>query len=157
MSFLVFALFQYFYAGSPEDLPSTRTLESIAHRRVHQDFHRENLDNNTCTASRIYKPTHNYLENRLESIQAAFDYGATIVEIDVRPTKEKKLVVFHDYTLECRINGNGNVWDHSLDDLRKMDVGYGCTYDNGKTYPFRGKGVGKIRTLDEILNHSMDS
>jgi glycerophosphoryl diester phosphodiesterase len=31
-----------------------------------------------------------------------------------------------------------------------LDIGYGYTH-NGKTYPFRGKGVGKIRTLSEVL------
>jgi glycerophosphoryl diester phosphodiesterase len=36
-----------------------------------------------------------------------------------------------------------------------LDIGYGYTYD-GKTYPFRGKGVGKIRTLTEILKQFPD-
>jgi glycerophosphoryl diester phosphodiesterase len=152
ISFLVFASFQYLYVGSYEDLPIKNTFEIVAHRGVHQDFHRENLDNHTCTASRIFKPTHGYIENTIESIQAAFDYGATIVEIDIRPTKDKKLVVFHDYGLECRTNGKGKVWENSLDDLRKLDIGYGYTYDGGRTYPFRGKGIGKIKTLDEVLS-----
>ena len=150
--FVLFALFQYLYTGSPEDLPKKNSLEVIAHRGVHHDFHRENLDDHTCTASRIYKPTHSYIENTIESIQAAFDFGATIVEIDIRPTKDKQLVVFHDDGLECRTDGKGKVWDSSLDDLRKLDIGYGYTYDGGKTYPFRGKGIGKIQTLDEVLN-----
>jgi glycerophosphoryl diester phosphodiesterase len=151
LSFLLFTLFQYLYVGSPESLPKKNSFEVIAHRGVHHDFHRENLDDHTCTASRIYKPTHNYIENTVESIQAAFDYGATIVEIDIRPTKDKQLVVFHDYALECRTNGKGKVRDSSLDDLRKLDIGYGYTYDGGKTYPFRGKGIGKIKTLNEVL------
>ena len=154
--FLVFACFQYLYVGSPEDVSKKDSFEVIAHRGVHHDFHKENLDNHTCTASRIYKPTHNYIENTIDSIQAAFDYGATIVEIDIRPTKDKRLVVFHDYGLECRTNGKGKVWEHSLDDLRKLDVGYGYTHDGGKTYPFRGKGIGKIKTLDEVLERFPD-
>ncbi|MCU7937109.1 MAG: glycerophosphodiester phosphodiesterase [Candidatus Thiodiazotropha sp. (ex Dulcina madagascariensis)] len=153
---IVFLLFQYFYAGSPHRLPRKDFVEVIAHRGVHQTFHKENLDNHTCTASRIYKPTHNYLENTIESIQAAFEYGATMVEIDIRPTKDKHLVVFHDYGLECRTDGKGKIWDHSLDEIRKLDIGYGYTYDGGKTYPFRGKGVGKIKTLSEILNYFPD-
>jgi glycerophosphoryl diester phosphodiesterase len=153
VSLLAFVTFQYFNIGSPEDIPTNIVFEIVAHRGVHHDFHRENLDDHTCTASRIYKPTHSYLENTIESIRAAFEYGATIVEIDIRPTKDKKLVVFHDYALECRTNGKGKVWDYSLDELRKLDIGYGYTYDDGMTYPFRGKGVGKIKTLDEILKH----
>jgi glycerophosphoryl diester phosphodiesterase len=155
----LFALvsFQYFYTGSPEDLSKNDgSFDIIAHRGVHHDFHRDNLDNHTCTATRIFEPTHSYIENTVESIQAAFDYGATIVEIDIRPTKDKKLVVFHDYSMECRTDGKGNVWDNTLDDLRKADIGYGYTYDGGKTYPFRGKGIGKIQTLAEILNQFPD-
>jgi glycerophosphoryl diester phosphodiesterase len=155
-SFLLFALFQYLYVGNQKDLLQKSAFEIIAHRGVHHDFHRENLDDHTCTASRIYKPTHRYIENTIDSIQAAFDYGATIVEIDIRPTKDKKLVVFHDHGLECRTNGKGKVWEHSLNDLRKLDIGYGYTYDGGKTYPFRGKGIGKINTLVEVLNQFPD-
>jgi glycerophosphoryl diester phosphodiesterase len=151
VTFFTFGLFQYLYVGCPEDIPTKKSFEIIAHRGVHHDFHRENLNNHTCTASRIYKPTHEYLENTVESIQAAFEYGATMVEIDIRPTKDKKLVVFHDFELECRTDGRGKIWEHSLEDLRKLDIGYGYSYDDGKTYPFRGKGVGMIRTLDEIL------
>ena len=128
-------------------------FEIIAHRGVHQDYTgsakgiRLNKAYLTeCTATRIHKPTHNYLENTVESIQAAFDHGATIVEIDIRPTKDNQLIVFHDWMLECRTNGQGNVIDHTVDYLKTLDIGYGYTYD-GKTYPFRGKGIGKIRTL----------
>jgi glycerophosphoryl diester phosphodiesterase len=131
-------------------------LEIIAHRGVHHDFHKENLDNKTCTASRIYKPTHNYIENTIESVQTAFEFGATIVEIDVRATKDKQLVIFHDDRLECRTNAKGNIGDYSLDELRKLDIAYGYTYDGGKTYPFRGKAKGKIKTLAEVLHQFPD-
>ena len=132
-------------------------FEIIAHRGVHQDYTSSSkgirLDKSyltECTATRIYRPTHDYLENTVESIQAAFDYGATIVEIDIRPTQDNRLVVFHDWMLECRTNGQGKVKDHTVDYLKTLDLGYGYTYD-GTTYPFRGKGIGKIRTLTEIV------
>jgi glycerophosphoryl diester phosphodiesterase len=35
--------------------------------------------------------------------------------------------------------------------LKKLDIGYGYTADGGKTYPFRGKGVGLMPTLEEVL------
>lgn len=37
--------------------------------------------------------------------------------------------------------------------LKTLDVGYGYTGDNGKTFPLRGKGVGLMPTLDEVLNY----
>jgi glycerophosphoryl diester phosphodiesterase len=132
-------------------------FEIVAHRGVHQDYEGSTKGVrvgkaylNECTATRIHKPTHEYLENTLESIQAAFDFGATMVEIDIQPTGDSQLVVFHDWMLECRTNGKGKVSDHTVDYLKTLDIGYGYTHD-GKTYPFRGKGVGKIQTLAEVL------
>lgn len=157
LSITVFAL------SSVAVKPAKRNIfEIIAHRGVHQDYagsakglriNRSYLTE--CTATRIYKPTHKYLENTVESIQAAFEHGATMVEIDIRPTKDNQLIVFHDWMLECRTNGQGNVIDHTVDYLKTLDIGYGYTYD-GETYPFRGKGVGKIQTLTEVLNKFPD-
>lgn len=147
-----------FLLGSVAKEPEKRSsFEIIAHRGVHQDYSgsekglRKNKSYLTdCTATRIYEPTHGYLENTAESIQAAFEYGATIVEIDIRPTKDRQLVVFHDWMLECRTDGQGNVIDHTVEYLKTLDIGYGYTHD-GEAYPFRGKGIGKIQTLTEIL------
>ena len=49
---------------------------------------KSNLNNDDCTASRIFQPEHAFLENTLESIEAAFHYGAKVVEIDVHPTSD---------------------------------------------------------------------
>lgn len=38
-------------------------------------------------------------------------------------------------------------------ELKKADIGYGYTPDNGKTYPFRGKGVGLMPSMKEVLTH----
>lgn len=152
---LISVIFFYLYPGSAEGLSKKESFEIIAQRGVHHGYPRE-LDENSCTATMIFEPTHNYIENTLESIQAAFDYGATIVEIDVRPTKDHQLVVFHDDDLGCRTDGDGKVWDLSLKELRLLDLGYGYTYDGGKTFPFRGKAVGKIRSLTEILQRFPD-
>ena len=35
--------------------------------------------------------------------------------------------------------------------LKTLDIGYGYTADGGKTFPFRGKGIGMMPSLDEIL------
>ena len=152
-----------FAVNRTADIPKTgNDFEIIAHRGVHQDYEgsakglrRSKAYLTECTATRIFKPTHPYLENTVESIQAAFDYGATIVEIDIRPTKDNQLVVFHDWMLGCRTNVQGNVIDHTVEDLKQLDIGYGYTHD-GKTYPFRGKGIGKIETLTDVLNRFPD-
>ena len=38
-----------------------------------------------------------------------------------------------------------------MDDLRRLDAGFGYTADNGKTFPFRGQGVGLIPSLTDVL------
>ncbi len=112
----------------------------------------EGITDETCTAERIYSPEHPYLENTIPAIKAAFDAGADMVELDIHPTKDNQFVVFHDWTLDCRTNGRGVTRDHTLAELKKLDIGYGYTADNGKTYPFRGKGVGLMPSLTEVLN-----
>jgi glycerophosphoryl diester phosphodiesterase len=113
----------------------------------------EGIEGDTCTAERIFEPAHPYLENTIPSMQAAFDAGADMVELDIKPTKDGQFAVFHDWTLDCRTNAKGMVSDYTMDELRKMDIGYGYTADNGKTYPFRGRGFGLMPTLDEVLTH----
>ncbi|MEE9280342.1 MAG: glycerophosphodiester phosphodiesterase family protein [Myxococcota bacterium] len=129
----------------------SRGFELIAHRGVHQTYSRAGLDDRTCTASRIFPPQHHYLENTIESIRAAFRYGADRVEIDVHPTIDGEMVVFHDWTLDCRTDGTGVTHERTLAYLKSLDIGYGYTADDGETFPFRGAGVGKMPTLQEVL------
>ena len=82
---------------------------------------------------------------------ASFAAGASVVELDIHPTLDGEFAVFHDWTLECRTNGQGVTRDLSMAALKQLDVGYGYTADDGRTYPFRGKGVGLMPTLDEVF------
>ena len=47
-------------------------------------------------------------------MEAAFGAGADIVEFDVHPTTDGAFVVFHDWTVDCRTNGNGVTRSHTL-------------------------------------------
>lgn len=127
-------------------------LSLIAHRGVHQTFQRENLDNDTCTAERIYPPEHEFIENTIPSMKAAFDAGADIVELDVHPTTDGRFAVMHDWTLDCRTEGAGETRGHGMAYLKSLDVGFGYTADNGATYPLRGKGVGLMPDLEDVLS-----
>ncbi|MFF0310828.1 glycerophosphodiester phosphodiesterase family protein [Streptosporangium sp. NPDC004379] len=123
----------------------------LAHRGMAQTFGFEGITNETCTAGRIHPPEHPYLENTLPSMRAAFKAGADMVEFDVQVTRDRRIAVFHDATLECRTDGRGEVRDHTLAELRRLDVGYGYTADGGATHPFRGKGVGRMPALEQVL------
>ena len=127
------------------------SFEIVAHRGVHQDFSGKSMEDYICTARRIFKPEHTYIENTMASIDRAFELGATIVEVDINRTREGELVLFHDAGLECRTDGAGRTSDHPLEYLRSLDVGYGYTPDNGKTFPLRGKGIGQMPLLREVL------
>ena len=127
------------------------SFEIVAHRGIHQDFSGKSMENHVCTARRIFEPEHAYIENTMASIDRAFELGATIVEVDINRTREGELVLFHDAGLECRTDGAGRTSDHTLEYLQSLDVGYGYTSDKGKTFPLRGKGVGKMPLLREVL------
>ena len=123
----------------------------MAHRGAHQTFSHEAVDDDTCTASLIDPPKHDFLENTVAGMQAAFAAGAEVVEIDVHLTPDKKFAVFHDWTLDCRTDGKGVTEETDSTTLKTLDIGYGYTPDGGKTYPFRGKGVGQMPMLEEIF------
>jgi glycerophosphoryl diester phosphodiesterase len=123
----------------------------LAHRGIAQTFPLDGVGNDTCTASRIHPVEHTYVENTLASMRAAFDAGADMLEFDVQLTADGQLAVFHDATLECRTDGTGRVRDHTLARLRELDLGHGYTADGGATYPLRGKGIGLLVTLEEVL------
>ncbi len=64
-----------------------------------------------------------YPENTLIAFQAALDAGVTMIELDVTPTRDGKLVVMHDKTLDRTTNGRGPVNCYFLKELKKLDAG----------------------------------
>jgi len=123
----------------------------LAHRGISQDFPHDGVTSDTCTATRIYPPTNPYLENTIASLAASFRAGADIAELDIHPTTDGQFAVFHDWTLDCRTNGHGVTRQHSMRYLKALDIGYGYTADGGRTFPFRGRGIGQMPSLDEVL------
>ena len=41
--------------------------------------------------------------------------------------------------------------EHTLEELQRLDIGYGYTADGGRTFPFRGKGVGMLPSLEQVF------
>lgn len=131
--------------------PAKGTPVMLAHRGIHQAYDRTDLTNDTCTASRMLPPTNPYLENTLPSMRASFAAGADALELDVHPTVDGEFAVFHDWTVDCRTNGAGAARELDMAYLRTLDVGHGYTADGGRTFPFRGRGVGAMPTLAEVF------
>lgn len=151
IALVVFGAAVYVLNASWRVAPPEGGVELIAHRGVHQTFSREGLTNDTCTAERMDPPAHDYLENTLPSMEAAFAAGADIVELDIHPTSDGQFAVMHDWTVDCRTEGTGETRSHDMAYLRTLDIGYGYTADGGETYPFRGKGVGMMPELKDVL------
>ena len=64
-------------------------------------------------------------ENTLRSFSRALAVGVAAVELDVQLTKDGRLAVIHDETLDRTTNGRGPVRDFTLAELKKLDAGRG--------------------------------
>lgn len=104
-----------------------------------------------CDAARMRPSDHQYIENALGGLRRAVSLGARAVAIDVQPTADNRMVAFRDAELDCRTNGSGPVAARTLAELKRLDAGWGYTADGGETYPLRGRGVGAIPTVEEVL------
>ncbi|WP_374530822.1 glycerophosphodiester phosphodiesterase family protein [Novosphingobium sp.] len=127
-------------------------VKLVAHRGTMQQFSHVGLGDQDCTATRIEPPLHDYLENTVSAINSAKRLGAQVVEIDIAPTADGKIALFHDAALDCRTNGKGPTGAATLAQLQTLDAGYGYSADGGKTFPFRGKAIGAIPSLEQGLD-----
>lgn len=62
------------------------------------------------------------VENSLEALEAAKEYGASSVEVDVLLTKDNKFVVMHDYNLKRLAKLNRKVQDMTYDEIIGLDI-----------------------------------
>lgn len=87
-------------------------------------------------------------ENTVYAFAKAVELGYRYIETDVRISRDRHVVVFHDASLERTTNGSGKVSDWDLEDLRKLDAAY--HFDLEGHHPLRGTGIG-ISTLREVF------
>jgi glycerophosphoryl diester phosphodiesterase len=81
-------------------------------------------------------------ENTLPAFELALEQGADGFELDVHLTKDGKIVVIHDETVERTSNGEGRIVDLTLDELRAFDFSAGMG----------GYANSAIPTLREVLD-----
>jgi len=86
-------------------------------------------------------------ENTMPALQAAFDAGADLVEIDVRMTADGALVLMHDAFVDRTTSGRGSVSALSLSEIRQLDAGGWFKRSYAGTL---------VPTLDEVLDWSRD-
>ena len=66
-------------------------------------------------------------ENTMEAFQLAREAGAGVLEMDLQMTRDERIVVMHDSTVERTTNGSGAVRHASFEKLRGLDAGYSFT------------------------------
>jgi glycerophosphoryl diester phosphodiesterase len=87
-----------------------------------------------------------YPENTAAAFQAAIEAGATMIELDVMLSRDRKVVVIHDETLERTTNGTGAVADHTLAELQRLDAG--SWFDS----QFSGQHISELREILDLVN-----
>ncbi len=113
-------------------------------------------------------------ENTIAALRAALDVGADGWEIDIHPTRDGRLVVIHDDTLDRTTNArevfpDRKPWyvaDFTLDEIRQLDAGSWFV----KSDPFQQIKDGavsrdaakafigeKVPTLEEVLRFTRES
>ena len=88
--------------------------------------------------------------NTLFAYQNAAKLGVDVLEMDIHITKDGKLVLMHDETVDRTTDGTGEIESMTLAELKQLDAGYSWTPDEGKTFPFRGQGI-TMTTLEEVF------
>ncbi|MBW6459172.1 MAG: hypothetical protein K0B08_01245 [Bacteroidales bacterium] len=83
-------------------------------------------------------------ENTLPAIDSALAAGVDYVEIDVHLSRDGKVIVIHDATVDRTTNGKGKVRELSAEYIQSLDAG------SWFGEPFRGV---KIPTLEEVIRH----
>ena len=62
-------------------------------------------------------------ENTLAAIEKGLESGAQRIEVDIHQSKDGKLFIMHDETLDRTTNGHGLLKDMNSDELLKLDAG----------------------------------
>jgi glycerophosphoryl diester phosphodiesterase len=92
-------------------------------------------------------------ENTMAAFDAGLVHGSDGIELDVRLSRDGRVVVVHDRTLERTTDARGEVAALTADELARVDAGY--HFARGADRPFRGQGIG-VPTLDAVLERYRD-
>ena len=86
-------------------------------------------------------------ENTLAAFRRAVETGSDAIELDVRMTRDSRVVVIHDRRLGRTTNGNGFVGKYTLNEIKSLDAGswFGAQFE-GEPVP----------TLEEVFDQLPD-
>ena len=61
----------------------------------------------------------------MKAFEKAFETGTDGIELDIHLTKDKRIVICHDYDIEPTSNGKGLISEMTYDELYRFDFGEG--------------------------------
>lgn len=82
--------------------------------------------------------------NTLAGIRRAIEAKASVAEVDVRTTRDGKLICLHDPEVDRTTNGKGKVAELTLAEIKKLDAG--IKFDK----KYRGEPVPTLREVLEL-------
>lgn len=91
-------------------------------------------------------------ENTMESAKASVAAGIDIIELDVRLTSDKELVIYHENDLKTLTDGSGDTKKHTLTEIKSLTVKQSVNYG-----PFSEYTNCKIPTLKEFFDEFKDN
>ncbi len=109
-------------------IPTKTTTSNLP--EILKEFHNPNSKKILVAAHRAMHTK--YPENSLDAYKHSIENGIDIIETDIRTTKDGKLILLHDSTIDRITNGRGNVTDYTYAELQKFDL-YD-RYGTGRTF-----------------------
>lgn len=91
-------------------------------------------------------------ENTMAAFKLAVEMGADGIELDVHESKNGKLMVIHDETVERTSNGSGRVVDMTCQELKNLDFSNGFEQYRGTRIPTLKEVYGYIRNTNLTVN-----
>ncbi|MBT2785549.1 MULTISPECIES: glycerophosphodiester phosphodiesterase [unclassified Halomonas] len=89
-------------------------------------------------------------ESTMAAYELAHEWGVDYLELDVQITADGELVVFHDDAIDRTSNGEGQINDYTLKELKALDTGTWFNEANADKADDDFAGA-KILTLDELF------
>jgi len=118
MKFIYVIVFSFLLLGCKTENKAVQSKDSV----LLETFRYSNNKAPKISVHRGGKSIKSYPENCLETIQYVNNYMEAIYEIDVAKTKDGKLVLMHDNSIDRTTNGTGLVKNQAYGQLKKYNL-----------------------------------
>ena len=89
-------------------------------------------------------------ENTMQAIEHCQNVNSSWrIDLDLQITKDKEIVLFHDYNTLRRTGKDYNIFSLNLNEVQKLNAGYNFSF--GNHYPYRENPI-TIPTLKKVFS-----